>query len=83
MLEQRELAKQTELLMQVVGATENLASLEHELNRNLTALAGAKHFEETVISLSAAIGLLAARLGPSGQAPQVDFKSGTRKGQAA
>ncbi|REK18549.1 MAG: hypothetical protein DWQ37_04025 [Planctomycetota bacterium] len=82
-LQQRELAKQGELLLQVVGATEQVARLETELNRNLTALAGAKHFEETVISLSAAIGLLSARLGQSGDVPRVDLQGNPRKGQAA
>lgn len=81
--QQRELARQAELLLQVVGATENLARLENGLNRNLAALSGAKHFEETVISLSAAIGLLSARLAPAGSTPQVEFKNPTSQGQAA
>lgn len=80
--QQREMARQTELLSQVVGASDQVARLETELNRNLSALAGAKHFEETVISLSAAIGLLSTRLSPA-DAARVDLKSGTRKGQAA
>jgi biopolymer transport protein ExbB/TolQ len=83
LLQQRELAKQADLLLQVVGATENLASLEIELNRNLATLASAGHFEETVISLSAAIGLLSARLGSSSDSPHVEFKTGKSKGQAA
>lgn len=82
-LQQRELAHQGELLLQVVGATENLAGLELELNRNLAALAGARHFEETVISLSAAIGLLSARLGHLDDVPRVELNPGKRKGQAA
>jgi hypothetical protein len=81
--QQHEISKQGELLLQVVGASEQVARLEHELNRNLSALAGAKHFEETVISLSAAISLLSARMGTPGDAARVDLKSGTRKGQAA
>jgi len=80
--QQQELTRQGELLLQVVGATEQVARLEAELNRNLSALAGASHFEETVISLSAAIGLLSARLG-TGDAPRVELKGNPRKGQAA
>jgi biopolymer transport protein ExbB/TolQ len=82
-LQQRELTRQGELLLKVVGATENLTCLEDELNRNLSALAGARHFEETVISLSAAIGLLTARLGHLNETPRVELNSGKRKGQAA
>ena len=82
-LQQHELAKQSELLLTVVGATENLAGLERELNRNLAALAGAGHFEEIVISLSAAISLITARLGHLPEAPRVDLHSAKRKGQAA
>jgi len=80
--QQREMSRQTELLSQVVGASDQVARLESELNRNLSALAGAQHFEETVISLSAAIGLLSTRLSPA-DATRIDLNSGTRKGQAA
>jgi hypothetical protein len=81
-LQHGELARQGELLGQIVGATDHLAGLEHELNRNLAALAGAKHFEETVISLSAAIGLLSARLGAP-EVSRVELNPAKRKGQAA
>lgn len=37
----------------------------------------------TVISLSAAIGLLSARLGQVPESPRVEFGPGQRKGQAA
>ncbi len=80
--QQQELTRQGELLLQVVGATDQVARLEHELNRNLAALASTGHFEETVVSLSAAIGLLSARLG-QGDFSRVDLQSGARKGQAA
>jgi len=40
-----------------------VAKLEAALNHNLEALAGAKNFEQTVMSLAAAIHLLNARLG--------------------
>ena len=80
--QQQELTRQGEILLQVVGATDQVARLEHELNRNLSALASASHFEETVISLSAAIGLLSARLG-QGESQRVDLNGNARKGQAA
>ena len=50
------------MLGRAVEATGEVIRLEDALNRNLTALAGAKHFEQTVISLAAAIHLLNARL---------------------
>lgn len=61
--QQTQLASLGETLRQVVEATGQVANLEAELNKNLTTLAGARHFEETVMSLSAAIQLLSARLG--------------------
>jgi biopolymer transport protein ExbB/TolQ len=61
-----ELARQGEVLLKVVEATDQVGRLENALNRNLQSLAGARNFEETVVSLAAAIQLLAARLG---QAP--------------
>ena len=56
------MGKQTEILERAVVATGEVIRLEDALNRNLTALAGAKHFEQTVISLAATIHLLNARL---------------------
>jgi hypothetical protein len=61
--QQSELVRQGEVLLKVVEATDQVGRLEHALNRNLQALSGAKNFEETVVSLAAAIQLLAARLG--------------------
>jgi biopolymer transport protein ExbB/TolQ len=61
--QQAELLNQGELLKQVLQATGEVMSLEQALNQNLGALAGAKNFEDTVMSLSAAIHLLSSRLG--------------------
>jgi hypothetical protein len=61
--QQVELARQGELLLKVTEGTEQIGRLEQVLNGNLQALAGAKNFEETVVSLAAAIQLLTARLG--------------------
>jgi hypothetical protein len=79
---QREMVRQGEMLTKVVDATAQLEKLETALNRNLTTLAGAGHFEETVMSLSAAIHLLTGRLSPSADARTVEL-AGRRTGQAA
>jgi biopolymer transport protein ExbB/TolQ len=83
-LQQRELVRQGEVLQQVISATGQVEKLETELNRNLNTLAGAKNFEQTVLSLGAAIQLLNARLGqaPPPEAPQVELKA-KRSGKAA
>lgn len=61
--QQTELVRQGEVLLKVVEANDQIARLEQTLNRNLQSLAGAKNFEETVVSLAAAIQLLSARMG--------------------
>ena len=64
--QQKELARQSEALERVVQATGDVVSLERALNENLEMLAGSKNFEDTVMSLSAAIHLLNTRLTPAG-----------------
>jgi hypothetical protein len=66
-----ELAQKAEVLEHAVTAAGEVTRLEDVLNRNLTALAGAKHFEQTVLSLAAAVNMLSARLAetPSAAAP--------------
>jgi hypothetical protein len=81
--QQAELAKHGEVLLKVVDATGHVQQLETELNRNLKALAGAKHFEETVLSLAAAVQLLSARLGSTADIRQVQLELPKRTGQAA
>jgi biopolymer transport protein ExbB/TolQ len=71
--QQHEMARQAEIMTAVVQATGDVITLEKSLNDNLQALAGAKNFEETVMSLSAAIHLLSGRL-VSGASPQVDLR---------
>ena len=61
--QQAELTRHGEILLQVLEATGQIVNLEQALNQNLRALAGAKNFEDTVMSLSAAIHLLNSRLG--------------------
>jgi biopolymer transport protein ExbB/TolQ len=60
-----ELAGRAEMLQNAVEAAGEIAKLEDTLNRNLTALSGAKHFEQTVLSLAAAVNMLSARLAES------------------
>jgi biopolymer transport protein ExbB/TolQ len=61
--QQSEMSRQSDLLNRIVAGSSQIAGLESSLNHNLQALAGAKNFEDTVMSLSAAIHLLNSRLG--------------------
>ena len=63
------LARQTGVLQSAVEAAGEVTRLEDALNRNLAALSGAKHFEQTVLSLAAAVNMLSARLAESPNAP--------------
>jgi hypothetical protein len=60
---QGQLVRQGEVLLKVVESTSQVARLEDTLNRNLASLGRAHNFEETLLSLSAAIQLLSARVG--------------------
>lgn len=64
--QQKELAHQGQIMLQVVQATGQVVQLEQALNENLKALAGAKNFEDTVMSLAAAVHLLSSRIGRPG-----------------
>jgi len=59
---QSSMQTQAELLEKAIAASGEIAGLENSLNRNLAALAGSKNFEQTVMSLSAAIHLLNSRI---------------------
>jgi len=61
--QQAEMARQGRLLTDAVKATGDVIGLEQALNANLATLAGAKHFEEMVTSLAAAVNLLSAKAG--------------------
>ena len=76
--QQAQLVKQGAVLLDAVAAAGKVARLEQALNQNLKTLAGAKHFEETVMSLSAAIHLLNVRLSDS--SPGVQQVSLSRNG---
>ena len=79
-----ELCSRAEALERAVTAAGEVTRLESALNHNLTALAGAKHFEQTVLSLAAAVNMLSARLAetPDAAAP-VKLEPTQRTAQAA
>ena len=70
--QQTEMTRQGEHMTQAIRAAGEVVQLERALNNNLSALAGAKNFEETVMSLAAAIHLLNARLGRA-DSPHVEL----------
>jgi len=79
-----ELAGQAEVLQGAVEAAGQVVRLEDALNRNLAALAGAKHFEQTVLSLAAAVNMLSARLAESpGLGAPIRLESVRRPAHAA
>ncbi|MGI9457443.1 MAG: MotA/TolQ/ExbB proton channel family protein [Aeoliella sp.] len=61
--QQEQLVKQGDILLKVVDATGQVKRLEESLNQNLQTLGKTHNFEETLLSLSAAIQLLSARTG--------------------
>lgn len=78
---QANVVRQADLLTRAVEATAEVTRLEDALNRNLASLAAERNFEETVMSLAAAIHLLTARLNPAAEAPIVQLNR--RAGHAA
>jgi biopolymer transport protein ExbB/TolQ len=77
-VQQAELIRQGEVMARAVEATGEVIKLEQVLNDNLRALAGAKNFEDTVMSLAAAIHLLNTRLGRSPHEGRVTLQEQTR-----
>ena len=78
-----ELVKQGNVMLRVLKATGEVTTLEKALNQNLAALAGAKNFEDTVMSLSAAIQLLSSRLGVAANQRVTLPTEQKRRGRAA
>jgi hypothetical protein len=73
-----------EVLGRAVEAAGQVVRLEDALNHNLAALAGAKHFEQTVLSLAAAVNMLSARLAESpGLSAPIKLEPARRPAQAA
>jgi hypothetical protein len=82
--QQQEMIKQSELMTQAIRAAGDVVQLERALNDNLSALAGAKNFEDTVMSLAAAIHLLNTRLvGKHSDTPHVELKHAQPRSRAA
>lgn len=81
---QKSVVQKAEQIARATEASGQIARLEETLNRNLSALAGSKNFEQTVMSLAAAIHLLNSRLTdvPS-DASSIQLESPRRTGQAA
>lgn len=81
--QQQEMVKQGEMMAQVIRASGEVIQLEHSLNANLAALAGAKNFEDTVMSLAAAIHLLTTRLGHPHEGQHIELRPPQVRGRAA
>ncbi|MHB8955681.1 MAG: MotA/TolQ/ExbB proton channel family protein [Pirellulaceae bacterium] len=82
--QQQEISRQSELMGRIVEATGDVMKLETSLNQNLQALAGSKNFEDTVMSLAAAIHLLNTRLGATDhETRRVDLGPSKLQGRAA
>ncbi len=81
--QQQEMVKQSELMTQAIRAAGDVVQLERALNDNLAALAGSKNFEDTVMSLAAAIHLLTTRLGHATDSHTLEFKHAQVRGRAA
>jgi hypothetical protein len=81
---QSAMVQQGDVLGRAIEASGEVTRLQDALNRNLSALAGAKNFEQTVMSLAATIHLLNARLAqvPDGQ-PGVELDRPTPATRAA
>ncbi|QDU95463.1 MotA/TolQ/ExbB proton channel family protein [Lignipirellula cremea] len=78
--QQLSMVRQADTLSQAVKAAGEVAGLETALNNNLNALAGAKHFEEAVNTLTAATHLLVGRLGQATSSERrVDLQSGQQE----
>ena len=78
-----ELAERAAVLERAVAAAGNVVRLEDALNSNLAALAGAKHFEQTVLSLAAAVNMLSARLAETTPAAPIKLEPLRRTAHAA
>jgi biopolymer transport protein ExbB/TolQ len=77
---QEGITRQAEVLSRAIEASGEVTQLQDVLNRNLAALGGAKHFEQTVLGLSATINLLNARLAdPSAGGPAIQLELPERR----
>jgi hypothetical protein len=60
----KELQRQGEVLLKITAQEEQLVKVQERLSDNLTAVHTAEAFEETLLSLNAAVHLLTARTKP-------------------
>ena len=67
--QQAEMVKQGDIMLQAINASGEVSKIQGALNENLKSLSLMGNFDETVMSLSAAINLLNARLGSAAGAP--------------
>ncbi|MCL2625100.1 MAG: hypothetical protein FWD31_15670, partial [Planctomycetaceae bacterium] len=74
---------QSEVLRDVINAAGDIAKLESQLNQNLSSLAEARYFEETLNSLAAAIHLLSSKQVAQPIVESVSVTRGKGKGHAA
>ena len=74
-----ELARRAEVLERAIAAAGEVTRLEDALNRNLTTLAGARHFEQTALSLAAAVNMLSARLAETPHAAPIKLEPMRRR----
>ena len=86
--QQVELVKQGDLMLRAINASGEVSKVQNALNENLKSLSLMGNFDETVMSLSAAINLLNARLGNSARESQGTsgvklFNSGSKNRRAA
>ncbi|PHS03386.1 MAG: hypothetical protein COA78_17955 [Blastopirellula sp.] len=82
--QQHEMTQQGEIMLKAVEATGQIATLEDTLNRNLKTLSGTHNFEDTVMSLAAAIHLLNSRIGQMSDTPQkIELNPNNSQGKAA
>lgn len=81
-----EITRQGEVITRVIEGNGQVIRLEESLNQNLQTLAGTQQLQETLVSLSATLQLLAARVGalPTNETPVIELPR-TRKprGRAA
>jgi hypothetical protein len=76
------LVRQGDILLRTVEGIGEISKLQDALNNNLASLSFAGKMDETIISLSAAINALNARLAPTENARHVRLYSDQR-GEAA
>lgn len=81
--QQGELQRQGEVMLQAVDATGRVLKLEDALNKNLGTLAESHDFEQTVMSLAAAINLLSTKLGQKSSTETGLFQNESHQGHAA